>query len=150
MFSKDKKETFKLMKSQTMERNVIAKNTTIKGEVISDGDFRIDGVLEGELKTKGRVIIGAGGYVQGTIEALNADIEGTFSGKLNVEKTLTLKALADISGDVVVGKLSVEPGAVFNASCVMKSSGKEVVKEDGKKTQKNGYQQQKETQKTIK
>lgn len=141
MFNKDKKETFKLMKSNTMERNVIAKNTTIKGEVISDGDFRIDGVLEGELKTKGRVIIGAGGFVKGSIEALNADVEGTFSGKLNVEKTLTLKALADISGDVIVGKLSVETGATFNASCVMKSSNKEGNKEDGKRAQKNGQQQ---------
>ena len=51
-----------------MERNVIAKNTKIIGEIISDGDYRIDGVLEGDLKTKGRVIIGAGGLVKGNIE----------------------------------------------------------------------------------
>ncbi|TXD50589.1 MULTISPECIES: polymer-forming cytoskeletal protein [unclassified Polaribacter] len=134
MFSKDKNETPKTTKLKTMERNVIAKNTTIKGEIISDGDFRIDGILEGELKTQGRVIIGAGGFVQGTIQALNADVEGRFSGELNVEKTLTVKAIANISGDVIVGKLSIEPGATFNASCVMKVVPKEVKKEDGKKT----------------
>jgi cytoskeletal protein CcmA (bactofilin family) len=150
MFSKDKKETSKTSKPNTMDRNVIAKNTTIKGEVISDGDFRIDGVLEGELKTKGRVIIGAGGFVKGTIEALNADIEGKFFGQLNVEKTLTLKSIADISGDVVVGKLSIEPGAAFNASCVMKASIKEVKKEDGERTQQNGRKQQKGNQRAFK
>lgn len=116
-----------------MERNVIAKNTKIIGQIISEGDYRIDGVLEGDLKTKGRVIIGAGGVVEGNIEALNTDIEGTFSGKLNVEKTLTVKAISNISGEVVVGKLSIEPGATFNASCTMKAAPKVLKIEDGKK-----------------
>lgn len=119
-----------------MERNVIAKNTKITGEIISEGDYRIDGVLEGELKTKGRVIIGIGGIVNGNIEALNTDIEGTFSGKLNVEKILTIKASSNISGEVIVGKLSIEPGAAFNASCTMKVAPKVLNIEDGKKTEK--------------
>lgn len=116
-----------------MERNVIAKNTTITGEIISDGDFRIDGNLEGSLKTKGRVIIGSGGTVKGNVSASNADIEGLFSGELNVEKTLTVKAVSNISGEVIVGKLSIEPGATFNASCTMKVAPKVLKIEDGKK-----------------
>jgi cytoskeletal protein CcmA (bactofilin family) len=116
----------------TMERNVIAKNTKITGQIVSEGDYRIDGVLEGDLTTKGRVIIGLGGLVKGTINALNTDIEGTFSGILNVEKILTVKASSNISGDVIVGKLSIEPGATFNASCKMKAP-KVVSIEDGKK-----------------
>ena len=117
-----------------MERNVIAKNTKITGEIISEGDYRIDGVLEGDLKTKGRVIIGSGGLVKGNIHALNTDIEGTFSGQLNVENILTVKSSANISGDVIVGKLSVEPGATFNASCMMKVPPKVLNIEDGKKS----------------
>ena len=129
-----------------MERNVIAKNTKIIGEIISDGDYRIDGVLEGDLKTKGRVIIGAGGLVKGNIEALNTDVEGTFSGQLNVEKTLTVKATSNISGEVVVGKLSIEPGATFNASCAMKVTPKVLKLEDGKKSE----EQQKRNKKAFK
>lgn len=117
-----------------MERNVIAKNTKIMGEIISEGDYRIDGVLEGDLTTKGRVIIGTGGIVNGNINAFNTDIEGTFSGVLNVEKILTIKTSANISGEVIVGKLSVEPGATFNASCTMKVTPKVVNIEDGKKS----------------
>ena len=133
-----------------MERNLIAKNTKIIGEIISDGDFRIDGVLEGNLNTSGKVIIGSGGFVKGTVEALNADIEGKFSGKLKVIKTLTVKAVADISGEVVVGKLSIEPGATFNASCEMKIEKIEE-KEEGLKTEKNGsHQKQSKTEKKIK
>ena len=119
-----------------MERNVIAKSTLIVGEIKSDGDYRIDGTLEGNITTKGKVIIGSGGLVKGSINASSADIEGTTTGTLNVEKTLTIKAIANISGDVVVGKLSIEPGATFNASCVMKVAPKEVINDDEKQPEK--------------
>lgn len=114
-------------KSKTMERNVIAKNSTFIGDIISEGDFRIDGVLEGTLKTKGRVIIGVEGSIKGAVEAANAEIEGKFSGQLSVANILTIKPTANISGDVVIGKLSIEPGAIFNATCAMKGALKELI-----------------------
>ncbi|MFY0628826.1 MAG: polymer-forming cytoskeletal protein [Flavobacteriaceae bacterium] len=116
----------KTQKSKVMERNVVAKNTSIVGDIISEGDFRIDGSLEGTIKTQGRVIIGAEGFIKGKIESTNADIEGKFSGELIVQKTLSIKTSAHISGEVTVGKLSVEPGATFNASCSMKGAVKEL------------------------
>jgi cytoskeletal protein CcmA (bactofilin family) len=118
-----------------MERNVIAKNTLIIGDIKADGDFRIDGTLEGNLTIKGKVIIGATGSVKGSIIAGIADIEGESSGSLKVEKTLTVKSIAKISGDVVVGKLSIEPGADFNATCIMKGIIKNVENSNGKKSQ---------------
>mgnify|MGYP000104575100 FL=1 len=118
----------KIQKPKVMEINVVAKNTAIIGDIISEGDFRIDGTLEGNIKTKGRVIIGISGSVKGKIDAVNSDIEGKFSGDLLVQETLTIKATAIISGDVVIGKLSVEPGATFNASCSMRGAIKELNK----------------------
>ena len=112
--------------SKEIERNVVARNTKIVGDIKSEGDFRIDGTLEGTLTTNGRVIIGVEGFIKGNVTATNADIEGKFSGQLQVEKTLTVKATALISGDVVIGKLSVEPGATFNATCSMKGAVKEL------------------------
>lgn len=116
----------KNQKPKIMERNVVAKNTTIVGDIKSDGDFRIDGTLEGTLITNGRVIIGTEGLIKGKVEATNADIEGKFSGELSVSNTLTIKTTADISGDVIIGKLSIEPGASFNATCAMKGAIKEL------------------------
>jgi len=117
------------------ERNTIAKNTSLVGDIKSDGDFRVDGKIEGTIKTSGRVVIGKEGHVSGTIDCAHADIEGSFSGKLIVDQILSLKNTADISGDVVMGKLSVEPGAVFNATCAMKGSVK-VMQNDSEKTKK--------------
>jgi len=113
-------------KPKKMERNILAKNTKIVGDLSSEGDFRIDGIVEGTLTTKGRVIIGVDDSVKGKVFCDNADIEGKFSGELKVNKMLTIKASASISGDVVLGKLSVEPGASFNASCAMKGALKEL------------------------
>ena len=118
----------KIQKPKVMEINVVAKNTAIIGDITSEGYFRIDGTLEGNIKTKGRVIIGISGSVKGKIDAVNSDIEGKFSGELQVQETLTIKATAIISGDVVIGKLSVEPGATFNASCSMRGAIKELNK----------------------
>lgn len=128
MFSK--KEQTKPSTSKPSGRNTICENTSIKGEVISEGDFRIDGTLEGTLKTNGRVVIGKEGSILGTVTCQNADIEGRFNGDLKVTETLTVKGSASISGDVVIGKLAVEAGANFNATCQMKGGVKELKQEN--------------------
>jgi cytoskeletal protein CcmA (bactofilin family) len=103
--------------------NRIEKNTKIKGDIVSEADFRIDGKLDGNVKTSGKVVIGKGGYIHGKVECVNADIEGNFNGELLVSDLLSLKASAVIEGTVSVTKLAVEPGATFNASCTMKGKG---------------------------
>ncbi len=99
--------------------NRIEKNTKIKGDITSEADFRIDGKLEGNVKTSGKVVIGKDGYINGKVECVNADIEGKFNGELLVTDLLSLKASAIIEGTVSVSKLAVEPGATFNAACTM-------------------------------
>ncbi|MDA8595300.1 polymer-forming cytoskeletal protein [Flavobacteriaceae bacterium] len=116
------------------QRNVIAANTKIVGNIESDGDFRIDGRVEGDVQTQGRVVIGKQGEVKGSITCTNADIEGVFEGNLKVSDTLSLSATAQVSGDTVVGKLSVEPGASLNGTCSMKNSVKELNKKQIEKT----------------
>lgn len=100
--------------------NRIEKNTKIKGDIISEADFRIDGKLDGNVKTSGKVVIGKDGYIHGKVECVNADIECSFNGELLVSELLSLKDTAVIEGTVSVAKLAVEPGATFNASCTMK------------------------------
>jgi len=99
--------------------NRIEKNTVIKGDITSQADFRIDGKLEGNVKTSGKVVIGKDGLIKGKVECVNADIEGNFNGELYVSELLALKSSARIEGTVNVSKLAVEPGATFNASCTM-------------------------------
>ena len=112
-------------------QNRISHGTTIDGDIISEGGFRIDGIINGTLKTTGKVVIGKDGKIEGTLECNNADIEGLFSGKLLVQVLLTLKATSNVHGEVITQKLAVEPGATFNASCKMESVNKTT--DNGKK-----------------
>ncbi|MGB2152412.1 MAG: bactofilin family protein [Flavobacteriaceae bacterium] len=102
--------------------NRIEKNTKIKGDIVSEADFRIDGNLEGSIKTSGKVVIGKDGVIKGIIDCAFADIEGKFNGKLDVKESLSLKSMCQLDGEVVIGKLIVESGAVFNAKCTMRSA----------------------------
>jgi cytoskeletal protein CcmA (bactofilin family) len=102
--------------------NRIEKSTKIVGEIVSDADFRIDGTLEGSITTSGKVVIGKEGYINGKVDCSYADVEGKFSGQIEVKESLSLKSTAIIEGEVVIGKLVVESGALFNAKCSMKSA----------------------------
>ncbi len=107
--------------------NRIVEGTTINGEIISPADFRLDGHLVGNFQSKGKIVIGPAGSVKGDIICKNADIEGKFEGKIQVSEILNIKAKAIIHGEVICGKLSVEPGAEFSATCIMKTTQKLIV-----------------------
>lgn len=99
--------------------NLIGKGTRITGDVLSDGDIRIDGELNGNLDSKGRLVIGVSGKVDGEIRCKSCEIAGTHNGKLFVSELLSLKASSNVSGEVTTGKLSIEPGAYFAGNCSM-------------------------------
>ncbi len=124
MFTDSKKP--RSQQSGLSQQNTIAQGTIIEGDLKSEGDFRIEGVINGTLITKGKVVIGTTGLVEGSLSCNNADIEGKIKGKLVVLDTLSLRASANVYGDVQTGKLAVEPGATFNANCQMKDSVKEL------------------------
>lgn len=129
MFSKDKNSKPSIEISK--EQNKIAAGTRIKGDIEAKGALRIDGSIEGTVKTPGKVVIGKEGNVQGSLECENADIEGKFTGNLTVSGTLSLRSSAIIDGEVTASKLAVEPGAAFNASCSMKGAVKSLQNERG-------------------
>ncbi len=126
MFSTNKKD--KNMEEITSSQNIVAQGTKITGDFVSEGDFRIDGTVEGNIKTSGKVVVGKSGFIKGTLQGTDAHFEGKFSGKLNLTGMLTLKSSANIEGEVLVSKLSVEPGANFNVTCSMKGMVKEINK----------------------
>jgi cytoskeletal protein CcmA (bactofilin family) len=99
--------------------NLISTGTDITGDVKSNGDIRIDGTLTGTLNTKGKVVVGPTGKVNGEVICKNSEIAGIIEGKITVGQLLNLKASSKINGDIVTSKLSIEPGAVFSGNCKM-------------------------------
>lgn len=141
MFSSENKKPKHTSTMETSsQQNVIAQGTKIVGDIASQGPFRIDGTVEGNVKTSGKVVVGKSGFIKGTLQGENADFEGKFSGKLILSGTLSLKSTAHIEGEVHTTKLAVEPGATFNATCSMKGTVKALSNESLKSKQSDTAQ----------
>lgn len=107
--------------------NLIGNGTKIAGDIHSAGDVRIDGTLTGNIVTNGKFVLGPNGLVEGNISCANADLSGEVKGIVTVNETLSLKQTAKINGDIITGKLSIEPGAIFNGTCNMGAKVKNMV-----------------------
>jgi cytoskeletal protein CcmA (bactofilin family) len=107
---------------QDQSINIISEGTLIKGDISANGDIRIDGDLVGNINAKGRLVIGPKGKIDGEINCNNIEVSGFVKGKLTVSELVTMKASARIEGDIVAGKLSVEPGSIFTGTCTMGDS----------------------------
>jgi cytoskeletal protein CcmA (bactofilin family) len=99
--------------------NLISQSTNVTGDISTESDIRIDGTLIGNLITKGRLIIGPGGKIEGDVDSKSAEIEGMLIGKIKVEELLALKATSNFQGNITTGQLLIEPGANFSGNCVM-------------------------------
>ncbi|MFA5556453.1 MAG: polymer-forming cytoskeletal protein [Flavobacteriaceae bacterium] len=106
--------------------NRIVEKTRIKGDIHSVSDFRIDGEVIGNFSSEGKLVIGETGRIIGNITCKNLDIEGYYEGKAIVAELLSLKSKAKIIGEIIVGKIAVEPGAEFMATCQMKGMVKNI------------------------
>ena len=137
MFAKSNSVTNRSNDKASSVVNAIGQGSTIKGAIITEGDLRIDGTLTGSINTKGRLVLGETGLVEGEVICQNALIAGTLKAKIQVHELLSLKATANLVGDIITNKLAIEPGANFTGSCSMGASIKNIKSNDSNGKQEN-------------
>jgi cytoskeletal protein CcmA (bactofilin family) len=109
----------KFIENEPNSHNTITSGTEIIGDIISNGDIRLDGALSGNINAKGKLVIGESGKVKGVINCKNSDIYGLVEGKINVTELLSLKTTAQVVGDIITNRLAIEPGCRFTGNCKM-------------------------------
>ncbi len=97
--------------------NIIGKGTKIIGDLLTQGNIRIDGEINGNITSKSKVALGSGSNLKGNLVSSNAEIEGEITGNLFIAELLVLKANAVINGDVCALRMITEPGAKINGQC---------------------------------
>ncbi len=110
--------------------NRIVEGTSIEGDIKCESNIRIDGSFVGNLTTKGRLVVGPMGKIEGTVHCQNAEVEGLVKGKVYVQQLLSLKGTAKVEGDIFTDKLAVEPGSSFTGACNMGAKVKELKKDN--------------------
>jgi cytoskeletal protein CcmA (bactofilin family) len=94
---------------------------TLNGRLEIQGDLKVAGNVEGELKASGDVSIGEGAAIQASIEGANVNVRGQVTGNVTAKKRLTLGGSGRLNGDVKVARLTVEDGATLNGNVTMQS-----------------------------
>lgn len=123
----------KSQKAEIGSINLLGSGTKINGDINSNGDFRIDGLLEGNIVISGKLVLGNTGRIEGNIQCTNADLSGEVKGTVNITETLTLKSTAKINGDIITSKLAIESGAVFTGTCNMGAIVKNITQKNEQK-----------------
>jgi cytoskeletal protein CcmA (bactofilin family) len=99
--------------------SILAPGTKIKGDISSDTDLRLDGIMEGNIVSEGKVILGPSSSIIGNITCSNAEISGKVKGNVSAPEQLSLKSTSRIDGSITTSTLIIEAGAVLNGTCKM-------------------------------
>lgn len=122
-------------------RNHLAAGTEVKGDIITQGDIRIDGKVNGSITSKGKLVVGNTGLIEGEVKCITANVSGTLSGVIQVSEMLKVQATGKISGEISYGKLSVEPGAELEGKLSISGRVKDI--------SSSGKQQERQAEKTA-
>jgi cytoskeletal protein CcmA (bactofilin family) len=119
MFNTKNKTDMQQEKSNGGGATLIGAGTTLKGDISSNTDLRIDGTVNGNINCSAKIIVGSSGVVEGDITGNQADIVGKVSGNIRSKELLQLRGECVVSGNLYAGKLQIEPTATFNGQCHM-------------------------------
>jgi cytoskeletal protein CcmA (bactofilin family) len=102
---------------------IIDKNSSITGSITSVGSVRIDGTVNGDIKSNGNVIIGTDANVIGNISANNIEISGTAAGDILSNSLLKIYETGKLEGNIEVMSFMIEEGGFFKGNCLINSNG---------------------------
>ena len=94
------------MHSSTDAVNRIVEGTTFEGNIRSESNMWIDGTFEGDIATKGRIVVGPKGIIKGNVTCNHCEVEGVMEGQIEVKELMALKSSAKVAGQVYYGQLS--------------------------------------------
>lgn len=106
--------------------NMIGEGTTVRGTIEADGDLRVAGLVNGNIRCKGKVIVAHTGNISGDLNADEADIAGHVKGQLAVQRKLSLRQGCEVEGDIFTKSLLIEDGALYEGRCIMRETSASV------------------------
>lgn len=103
---------------------IVGHSVRIEGDLVSEGDIKVDGQVTGKVKTSQNLFIGPTAKIEADVEAGNATVAGTISGNMKIREVLAILQTGNVTGDIDCGKLAVEEGAFFSGKCAMSNGYK--------------------------
>ena len=98
---------------------VLGSTTNLKGVLKSDGNIRVDGVLQGTIETAGNLVVGPSARVVADIRANAVQVWGQIQGNIQTVGRLEILSSGRVFGEVTVGSLMIDEGGLFRGQCFM-------------------------------
>lgn len=111
---------------------VIGKGTTFDGTLTTAETVRIEGLVKGNIISEGTLIVGYGGKVEGTIEAVNILIGGEVHGELYASGKIEVNPTGKIYGNLHTKSLIVDDKALFQGTCEMLTDNEKAEEKEDK------------------
>jgi cytoskeletal protein CcmA (bactofilin family) len=100
---------------------VIGKSVVIRGELSGNEDLYIDGDVEGTVTLpEGRLTIGPNAHVRADVHSREVVIFGQLTGNVQATGRVELRQSANVKGDILAGRLSIEESAVLTGRVELK------------------------------
>ncbi len=93
--------------------SIISNSVKIDGNLFSEGNVRIDGVIYGSVSVNGNLTVGEGSEIQGEVKAKNITMSGKVLGKVTAQEKIKLESKCVLKGDLITKFLIIDEGAYF-------------------------------------
>lgn len=103
------------------EEKILDVDASMQGSLVFKDavNLRINGKFEGNLETRGTLIIGSTAVVSANIVGDNIVIGGRVKGRVSAKERLTLLPTAIVEGEIYPVKLNVAEGGILEGKCSM-------------------------------
>lgn len=95
------------------EANVLGATVRVRGRLLGDGDLRIEGDIEGDVRVRGALDLGDTGNVRGNIAAQAVTLSGSLTGDVESEGPVLIRSSAKVAGDMKGSEIALEEGASY-------------------------------------
>ncbi len=95
---------------------------TIRGELEFQSSFRLDGRLEGAVRSRSELVIGEGGVLEGEVEVARCLVGGEVRGTIRASDQVILHASAKVWADIHAPTLVMEDGAFLEGRVNMQKT----------------------------
>ena len=95
----------------------VAAGARFEGLLSFRGGSCVDGEFRGQIAAKGRLVLGEGSHVLGTVEADEVVIAGVLEGEVRARRRLELLATGRLIGDFSTPRLIAHEGCQITGRC---------------------------------
>ena len=117
-----------MKKNKDQINSFLGKDTEFEGKLSFTGAVRIDGVFEGEIFTKGTLIVGEKAIIKSDIHTSRIIISGEVHGNIVAENSVIICAPGKVFGNIQSPILTIDEGVIFEGNCQMQKQSEALEK----------------------